>query len=1247
MPNDQWEPLTGAPNKSQILLANRPEFEAPTCFRAVLKAHPLCGLAFSRPDTLWQASDSSCAAMGNGGGGGNGGFGGVCIADTAGCLSQGKNILLNGFSGTVVDWEMLVQGQANWVSLGIGGPVLDTPQLYDTTQFRAKALYNSSYYYSKVVTINVVENPNPGTLSADQAVCKFGNGDTLKLEGHNGEYLQWQSSLDGGQTWSDIPGESGGVYVPEKQTQDTWYRVVSELCAVDMESNAVEVRVFNAFATVAGEIISAYEYHCIGQPADFFLQGFQGEIIAWEVLDPSENVLQTIPGNQAMLSLNNLAGVGFLRAKVRNNTCKEVYTDLYEITIQPGLQYKFWFRGNGPEWVCAGAETSIPVTGSGWQPVEWQAADASGGPWTTVWDANSGVAFEDFKTPPIQHDTKYRIVLNAEEANCPDETYGEKLFKVATGNLSTGTVSNPAVVCEGFSPRLDHIDGNYDTQIVDWYVSEDGGSTWQSKGHTHNSYQLQNLDKEIQVRVGVTLTGCAETFTPTITVSPKPLTFDTAATVGSLNPLHQICENESVNLQPSVSGEILGWESSTDGGASWTSFQGGSWPRVYPKQQTQYRARVANAGCVQSYTPTTTVQINPGTKPGVIQGPKGVCEGGIVDLQLAGHQGQIEFWRYAQNCNFGWGGNAVRIDTNVTSISLSGLAPGMYCVYAFVRNGACSGSPANTFYFNVGPTLDAGELSVYGAGICGDTPVLSLEGHSGDVVGWEYREANSPVWKQQASMSDILEPDVTGAGRFYRAVINSPGCGTARTNEVFAYTLPDPAPGMLTASKDFLCANAPDSSVKIALAGNNYELLQWERSEDGGQTWTVLPDRGDEITVNNLVKTSLFRAASGCAPDAPVYTPEVEIASVDTCSPVDPCLSFDVSATFTYLEATCENCANGVVIVRPQPAGIYAYRLNNGLPKLSPYFTNLLPGPHTITISDTATGCEVQTVAKVPFHQPLQCPRPTILSAIPDVTRALVTWTGVSEADEYIVYFRKYSRVPPSWRIARTNFTQITLMNLEPDTEYEYIVRSRCGDMTSRNTPGFRFQTKPVPSPCKPPSHLQVLQSNGEAVAVWTPSGDAVGHQISWRPKDKEIWTSVTLNRATPTEQSMTNLTPNRAYEVRARSVCRGFASPWVSTDFVTPAARIAGSAPEHSTRIAAYLNPNQGVFTLALENAKPGHAMLRLRNVVGQTVWEKPVTLDSHNAELPVHANLPSGSYFLELVQDGATTRFKIQIAR
>ncbi|QHI38821.1 hypothetical protein IMCC3317_42210 [Kordia antarctica] len=180
------------------------------------------------------------------------------------------------------------------------------------------------------------------------------------------------------------------------------------------------------------------------------------------------------------------------------------------------------------------------------------------------------------------------------------------------------------------------------------------------------------------------------------------------------------------------------------------------------------------------------------------------------------------------------------------------------------------------------------------------------------------------------------------------------------------------------------------------------------------------------------------------------------------------------------------------------------------------------------------------------------CPAPTNLG-IENLTKtsATFTWTpGGSEISWEIKYGISGFNLEEAELFATGNSTQHTVMNLQPNNDYEFYVRANCNSTTDGSQTGsssafsgpFRFAT------CLPPLNLTATPTQNSMVLDWDSNGET-SWEVRYGPAagfDPNTATAATTNNSTFT---VTGLCPSTNYAFVVRTACSATTtSNWIST---------------------------------------------------------------------------------------------------
>ena len=131
-------------------------------------------------------------------------FGGIVSADDTVCANQnGDTLTVTGNIGGVVGWQMSTDGGSTWISLANTSATQSYSNLSVTTEYRTEIKNGVCPSATSVVAkITVDQASIAGTISSPATVCEAYNSGVLVLSGTYGQILDWESSTDGGQTWT-------------------------------------------------------------------------------------------------------------------------------------------------------------------------------------------------------------------------------------------------------------------------------------------------------------------------------------------------------------------------------------------------------------------------------------------------------------------------------------------------------------------------------------------------------------------------------------------------------------------------------------------------------------------------------------------------------------------------------------------------------------------------------------------------------------------------------------------------------------------------------------------------------------------------------------------------------------------------------------------------------------------------------------------------------------------------------------
>ncbi|NJW51918.1 T9SS type A sorting domain-containing protein [Salinimicrobium oceani] len=177
-------------------------------------------------------------------------------------------------------------------SWSLNGTELATTADYEvspdqTTTYTLTGTNDTGCVNTTAITIEVDEPTVPGTLTGPERVCVSSPTGTLNLADHTGAILRWESSTDGGVTWTEIASTAQVYEFTGLATATIFRAVVKNGVCSEMNSNEIEVTIDQlpvggelAFAG-NGRVFTICENPVGDYAVDLNLTGSVGEVVKW------------------------------------------------------------------------------------------------------------------------------------------------------------------------------------------------------------------------------------------------------------------------------------------------------------------------------------------------------------------------------------------------------------------------------------------------------------------------------------------------------------------------------------------------------------------------------------------------------------------------------------------------------------------------------------------------------------------------------------------------------------------------------------------------------------------------------------------------------------------------------------------------------------------------------------------------------------------------------------------------------
>ncbi|MFL5762827.1 MAG: gliding motility-associated C-terminal domain-containing protein [Bacteroidia bacterium] len=447
-----------------------------------------------------------------------------------------------------------------------------------------------------------------------------------------------------------------------------------------------------------------------------------------------------------------------------------------------------------------------------------------------------------------------------------------------------GTTAGAATYCSTTNSGFVTVSG-YTGSILNWQSSTDGGITWSTIANTTANQTYFNLAQTTCYQAVV-----QNGLFPPDTSTTVCITIYPASVGGTLSGGGTFCAGTgpgSITLA-GYTGNILYWQSSTNGGATWSTIANTTPVESYLNitTSTLYWAIVQNGPTCPTDTSTqVSFTVSPATVPGSISGAASVCStanAGI--LTLSGYTGSVIGWSSSTT-----GGPPWTPIANTTPLQSYFNLPVTTYYHAIVQSGTCPPDSTADVVMTVSPPTVAGTIT--GGGLfCGvpATGTLTLAGYTGSITGWISSTTSGASWTSIANTTPTENYTTLPTTTWYTVIVQSGGCPADTANIEIVDVAPNTVAGTISASTS-VCPGINNDS--LLLTGNVGSVLGWISSTDGGVTWTPIANTTTTQLYSGLTTTTMYAAivqSGSCAIDTAtavtvsVFAPFAVFAGNDT-----------------------------------------------------------------------------------------------------------------------------------------------------------------------------------------------------------------------------------------------------------------------------------------------------------------------------------------------------------------------------
>ena len=687
-----------------------------------------------------------------------------------------------------------------------------------------------------IVAITIQQPTIAGSISADNTVCVTSNNGTLQLTGFFGSIVQTEYSTDNGITWAGVTNTANQSTISYTNlTQTTQYRsqIKNGVCPA-LVTNIVTVTVL---PEVTPANAGADQVLCNTTAATLNANNPTSGTGIWTVLPGAPSTVSFTNAADPATTVNGLTHGTYRFVWTISNTLCASSSDIVEIRIVPPT-----IAGNlvASATVCATNNTDIlTLSGNNGSIIRWEYSTNNGGSWNNISNTTSTYTYNNLNTT-----TTYRALNQNEICSA---LYSNDVTITVIPPVTPANAGTDQVLCNVNAITLN---GNTPTSGTGtWTLAAGAPSTVSFTNANDPNTTVNGLIAGTYQFVWTIGNGMCAPSADTVIVKIDPLTIP-----GSLVADATVCATANGNILSlnGYTGDILRWELSTLGNASWTNITNTTNTLTYSNLNTTttYRVVVQSGSCTPLYSNEVTITVLQPVTAANAGADQLLCN--AVTTVLEGNQpvSGTGAWTHVS-------GPTIPVFANATDprTAVNGLTVGTYVFVWTITNNLCIDSK-DTVQITIAPVTVPGVLSS-NATVCSGTNNGSLElsGTTGSVLHWEYSTDNGISWTVFANTSNTYTYTNLTASTLFRVLVQNSVCATAYSNPVQITVMPQVTPAVAGLNQA-LC----NSSI-ARLEGNTPSSGVGMWSQTSGPTTAIFADAGLAATNVSGLSTGTYRFA--------------------------------------------------------------------------------------------------------------------------------------------------------------------------------------------------------------------------------------------------------------------------------------------------------------------------------------------------------------------------------------------------
>ncbi|MFP3859758.1 MAG: DUF2341 domain-containing protein [Bacteroidales bacterium] len=615
--------------------------------------------------------------------------------------------------------------------------------------------------------------PNAANLNAtsNSPLCQ---GDTLHL---------YANDIGGSYRWISPEGDTIGytnnctVNSVNADIHDGTYQLVVQPKSGDCSEIVEDVQVEVAPPTKKGHLEGATDVCYNQNEGSINLKNHTGTIDHWEFSTTGGDPWTVINNTDTRQNYDDLKQTTYYRTVVRSGECETKITGPAAVNVDPKTDAGI---AKGETTICHQTGTTVYLENHTGAIEKWEKSTDQVS-WTST-----GKNDNPLRTENLTDTTFYRAVVKS--GCCSRDT--SNVVTINVNQPSKGGEVEFDTICSGNSGSLKAT--GYRGNILRWEKSEHGGKPWATINHTNSSLDYENQSESAYYRVVVYNPGC-----DTVISEKGGVIVDQPAEADEISGTTTVCSenNEGEIILENYTGKIEYWESSADGGASWSKIDSAAKDTLYYTNITEnkrYRAHLASEfnRCPSVKSEVAKVNVDQPTLTGDIIGNSTVCGGMNRDtIFLENYRGDIVRWEESSTGEVPWD----KINHTNDSLIYANLNSTNY-YRAVIKNNSCKTKYSDKVKITVDTPSKAGSITGSSAHCAENNQgTLTLTDHNGTVLKWE-KAGNEKTWETAAHRTPAeLQYNNLSDTTFYRTIVQNGVCpkDTSKSAKITINPLPE------------------------------------------------------------------------------------------------------------------------------------------------------------------------------------------------------------------------------------------------------------------------------------------------------------------------------------------------------------------------------------------------------------------------------------------------------------------------